>query len=61
MKREIIKKYLTKFPNTPTKTLSNKIYNENKEVFKDQEQCRSLLRYYTGKRGASDLKRLTNK
>lgn len=61
MKREIIKKYLAKFPNTPTKTLASKIYNENKEVFTSQEHCRGLIRYYTGKKGAEELKQLVDK
>ena len=60
-KGSIVKKYLYRFPSTPTNTLAAKIYKENKEVFKSQENCRDLIKYYTGKKGKRDLKKLIDK
>lgn len=60
-KGSIVKKYLYRFPSTPTKTLASKIYNENKEVFKDVEDCRGIIKYYTGKKGKRELKKLLDK
>lgn len=56
-----ILEYLERFPNLPTRTLSSKIYNENKELFKDTESVRSHLKYYRGKSGKSRLDKLANK
>ena len=50
-KGEITKKYLARFPDTPTTTLSRKIYAENNLLFKDFEDARSVLRYYKGQLG----------
>ena len=49
----IVKEYLEKFPNGSLASLSRKIYKDNKAVFRDSEQIRNLLRYYTGANGKS--------
>ena len=46
----LIKSYLTKFPNLPSLTLAKKIYSENNKQFTDIEAVRSCLRYYRGKK-----------
>ena len=48
---EIVKNYLTKFPNTPTMTLAKKIYAEHRIDFTDVEHARSTIRTYRGQAG----------
>ena len=55
LKKEIINKTLSDFPNLATMTLAKKIYNENLFLFKNVEEVRSLIRY---RRGTSGMKRL---
>lgn len=50
---EIVKQYLTRFPNAGARTLANKIYAENVAVFTDTEHVRGLVRYYLGQNGRS--------
>ncbi len=52
----IVREYLKKFPNGSVASLSRKIYNDNKEVYKDSEHVRSLIRYYIGKNGKKHKK-----
>jgi predicted phosphodiesterase len=49
------------FGHLPTKTLAQKIYNENKEVFSGVDAVRSRIRYYRGQMGEMGRKTLTNK
>lgn len=58
---KIILDYLERFPITPTRSLSSKIYNENKEVFNSSELVRTLMLYYRGKHGKKSKKELANK
>lgn len=58
---EIIKNYLTKFPNTPTLTLAKKIYAENRLEFTDVEHARSVIRNYRGQLGGKNRKHLKDK
>ena len=55
---KIVKEYLTKFPETKKRSLAQKIYNENKEVFTSSETVRSLIKYYRGTGGDKDRKKL---
>lgn len=48
---EIVKEYLRKFPNTYSRSLAVKLYNENKEIFTDEEHARSIIRYYRQSHG----------
>lgn len=57
----IIKEYLEKFPKTPSHTLARKIYNENKEVFTNQEAVRSHIRSYRGKSGNRQRDKIQDK
>lgn len=50
-KTNIIKGYLDQFPNAKTKTLSNLIYEENKELWASAESVRSLVRRIRGNNG----------
>lgn len=50
-KGKIIIETLKQFPNHPTRSLADKIYNENPLLFKDPESVRSLLRTYRGESG----------
>jgi predicted phosphodiesterase len=43
---EIVKEYLSRFPDIASKSLAIKIYKENKTVFKDEESVRSIIRYF---------------
>lgn len=58
VKSDIVKKELAKFPNTPQTTLAKKIYANNKEVFKDLDDARYVVRYYCGKTGEKNRKQL---
>lgn len=56
---KIVCEYLTKFPNTPSHSLAQKIYKENKESFNNTEHVRANIRYYRGKSGQKNKKRMT--
>ena len=58
IKTNIVRKYLDKFPNLKSLTLSKKIYNENKLVFKNIENIRTQIRNLRGSKGKKDLKLL---
>lgn len=61
LRGEIVKDYLSRFPNAATRTLALLIYKENSEVYKDSESVRTLLRMYRGAAGERALKKLTDK
>lgn len=54
----IIDKYLKRFPNTPSATLSKKIYKENKKSFTTLDSVRSAVRYRRGQQGVLGRKSL---
>ena len=53
---ETVLDYLKRFPNTSKKGLAEKIYSENKLLFKDAEHVRSIVRQYTGSSGEKTRK-----
>ena len=55
---EIVKEYLSRFPNLESLSLARKIYAENIEVYNSVEHVRSLIRYYRGANGARARDRL---
>lgn len=55
---DIIARYIKKYPNSPKKTLSRKIYNENKLIFGNLNSAYNALRYYTQSRGITARKQL---
>lgn len=57
---EIIKNYLERFPESPTKTLARKIYFENPS-FLSFDRVYSRVRYYRGQMGESRRKDLKDK
>jgi len=58
LKGEIVKSYLKKFPKTAHLTLAKKIVSETGLVFDSVEQCRGIIRYYTGDNGEKNRKHL---
>lgn len=60
LKADIARQYRDKYPNEATLTLSRIIYKDNKEVFKDVENVRTILRYIEGKKGSRDKKSVQN-
>ena len=57
----IILESLKKFPNSPSKTLARKIYDENSAYFKSFDNVYSQVRYYRGQAGSISRKALRNK
>lgn len=55
---EIVLKYLEAWQNLPSLTLAKKIYQENKEAFKDVENVRAFIRYYRAANGDKSRKEL---
>src|SRR5438128_297531 len=60
-KTDIVKNYAVKFPNTPSLTLSKKIYAENNEHFANVEAVRSFVRNMRGLKGKRARKRVRDK
>jgi len=58
---EIITKYLSDFPDTPSLTLAKMIFKDNQEVWKSPESVRSSIRRYKGQGGKYQLKQLADK
>jgi predicted phosphodiesterase len=59
-KAEIARKYREENPDFNTKKLSRIMYNENKLLFKDEEDARGLLRYIEGKTGVASRRKVIN-
>ena len=55
---DIVKEYLTRFPQLGAHTLAKKIYAENVAVFTDSEHVRKIILYYTGQLGAKHKNQL---
>ena len=58
---EIVKAYLSEYPNTSSLSLAKKIYKEHKDKFTSLETVRSVIRYYRGANGKVDRKKLKDK
>lgn len=56
LKSTLARKYITRFPNTPSLTLAKKLYSENPTEFKDVEDARSVVRYIRGLQGKNSRK-----
>lgn len=56
----VVLRYLERFPNTSKKTLAQKIFSENKLLFKDAEVARLAIRYHTGASGRTNRKYIKN-
>ena len=60
-KSETARQYREKFGDKmPTAALAEKMYNENKPLFKDKEDARYSLRYIEGKAGKHNRKFVEN-
>jgi len=59
VKGEIITSVLKQFPKHPTKSLAEKVYNENPLMFKDVESTRALIRHHRGEYGSVSRKSST--
>lgn len=60
-KGKIVKDLIEKFPTLSKHALAEKIHTENPLVFKDKEDARALIRYYTGSYGKIAKDRATHK
>lgn len=62
IKGDIVTEYLNdeRWSGLPTKTLAGLIYSENKDAFKNKEDCRGTIRYYRGQKGAALRKRASH-
>lgn len=58
---EIVTAVLRRYPDTPTMTLARKISKENPAVFNTLDTARAAVRYYRGKCGRRNRRRLTDK
>jgi len=58
---KIVLEHLEKFPNSPSKTLARKIYEENTAFFDNFDAVYDRVRYYRGQTGNNARKRLANK
>ena len=58
LKNEIVRKYVSKFPNTSNYVLAKKILKENPLEFDNVENIRTMIRYVTGNCGRKDNKKL---
>ena len=55
---KIVKEYLRKYSDLPSKQLSRMIYRENKSVFTNEEHVRSVIRYHSGAMGEKMRKKV---
>jgi predicted phosphodiesterase len=55
-KTELCREYRKQYPDFPSLKLARIIYADNNLVFKDVEDCRSILRYIEGKKGVKQRK-----
>jgi hypothetical protein len=58
---ELALQYVRLWPETPTRTLASKIYNEHPEHFLTPEHARSTIRYYRGQKGDENRGKLADK
>lgn len=58
IKGEKVKEYISRFPKASKRTLAQKLFTENQLMFKDIEDARSLIRYYTGTHGNGQRKKV---
>lgn len=58
---QVVKSYVEKHPKLPSLTLAKKIFAEQTSLFRDEEHCRSLIRYYRGNHGKKARKNCTDK
>jgi predicted phosphodiesterase len=58
IKGEKVKEYISRFPNASKRTLAEKLFTENELMFKDIEDARTLIRYYTGAHGNAQRKKV---
>jgi hypothetical protein len=58
---EIVLQYLARFPEAGSRTLARKIYAEQGIAFTDEENVRTVIRYYKGQAGDSKRKSVVDK
>lgn len=58
---KIVLEYLEKFPNSPSKAIARKIYDENTGFFTNLEQVYVRVRYYRGQMGGTKRRVLKTK
>jgi len=60
-KAKVVLELLAKFPDAATKTLAQKAYRANPELWNSLETCRCSVRYYRGAQGRKNRSGATNK
>lgn len=50
-KADLARKLIEKYPDTPSKTLARRLYEENKQAFTNLDAARSAIRYARGNQG----------
>lgn len=58
---DVVREYLEKFPNTPSRTLARMIYRDNVELFRDSESVRVIIRFYRGSCGDKHRNQITDR
>lgn len=58
---EVVKQYLTIYPDLPALTLAKLIYKENPEVYLSPEHVRDVIRNYTGQHGQRQREKMTSR
>lgn len=54
--KDIILDYCKRFPDAPSKTLAALVFRQWPDYFRNQEHCRSMIRYYFGQVGCKSKK-----
>lgn len=58
---EIIKEHIRKNPKQPYRQMARILYKKYSQFWKDEEHCRSAIRYHVGSSGSSNKKSLADK
>lgn len=56
VKQEIVKSYISRFPELPNKMLAQLIFKKEEGLFQSSEEARSSIRYYKGASGSKKRK-----
>ena len=61
LKQKIVFTYMDKFPEAPSNQIAKILFRDNPTIFRSSEQARRIIRYYRGKSGALNLRKLKTK
>lgn len=60
LSRTVIR-YVNEYPDVPSRTLSRMIFSKHPQLFINIESVRDSVRYYRGKKGSINQKKVINK